>query len=138
MHNYIGEKFKEIRVQDFKLSQEEFVEEINKFVKTNYTKSEQKILLFNQNIVSVLENKSRLRNEKFITLLNYLFLKKQINPLWIILPVTNANTQRKYINNIAIDADVHQKLNDIKSLVSATNDSVYKEINDIDIILRNS
>lgn len=131
MFEYIGERFKELRTEVFNDSQDQFAKRINNRLMIKYGDTVPEKYLFNQVTISSLESKFKISKEKLILLIDYIHSTKRINPLWLLL--LNNNSQKKFIQNIVIDKNISEK----QELINQYMTNIDKEINDIDIIIKN-
>jgi len=131
MFHYLGDRFKNIRNEVYRDSQDQFAKRINDYLIRKYGTKVPNKFLFNQVIISSLESKFKISKDKLVLLINFINTSKSINPLWIFLE--NNNSQKKFIKEIIFDEGVVQKQKKIKNHM----DSIEKEINDISIIVEN-
>jgi len=131
MFHYLGDRFKNIRNEVYRDSQDQFAKRINDYLIRKYGTKVPNKFLFNQVIISSLESKFKISKDKLVILINFINTSKSINPLWIFLE--NNNSQKKFIKEIIFDEGVIQKQKKIKNHM----DSIEKEINDISIIVEN-
>lgn len=131
MFNYIGERFKSIRIDVFEESQKEFAQSINQFILLKYSKDDYNELKFSQNLISTFENDSIIKRNKLIVLFNYLYQKKRINSSWLLLE--NNNTQRKFLTKI----EIPQNIVSIQESIKENMNNIQRKLNDIDIIIEN-
>lgn len=130
--NNLGLRFKYIRNDIFNESQEFFCDKINEYIKIHFGKVEYNELHFTQPLISAFEKESRISLKKFLLLLNYLYVKKNINPSWLILK--NNNNHPKYLKQLEIDKTVLDIVFNIQTKYNEMNN----DLNDLSIIIDNS
>lgn len=130
--DFIGLRFKRIREDIFGLSQTLMAEEINDFIEKKYGKKQLASSGFNQNVISVLELNSKIRRDKFMILIQFLYTEKRINPSWFTLEKNES--QPLYLTRLVIDSNLIEKQKEIKEYAEKINQT----INDIDIVIQNS
>lgn len=131
--DFIGGRIKKMREEIFEgMSQTDFATEINEYVDNNYKPSEKESLHFNQILVSVAENKSKIRQDKFTLLLNFLYDTKRINPAWMVIEKNKALPM--YITTLVIDSTLVEK----QEMLIEYGKKINQTINDIGIVIENS
>lgn len=130
--DFIGLRFKRIREDIFGLSQTLMSDEINDFIKKKYGKKQVETSGFNQNVISLLELNSKIRRDKFMILIQFLYTEKRINPSWFTLEQNES--QPLYLTRLVIDSNLIEKQKEIREHAEKINQT----INDIDIVIQNS
>lgn len=131
-NNYLGERFKDIRNDIFEESQEYFCEKINEYILGLYGKREFKDLHFTQPLLSSFEKDSKILFKKYNILLSYLYVKKNINPAWLILQ--NNKNQPKFLKQLEIDKTIVELIGNVELKYNSISD----DLNAIRIIIDNS
>lgn len=130
--NYIGRRFKQIRIELFEESQEFFCENINNYIIETYGKKRFKKLHFTQPVLSSFENDSKMLFVKYNLLLTYLYHKKNLNPAWLILE--NNQHQPKFLKQLEIDKTIVELIKNVENKYNQISD----DLNAIRIIIDNS
>ena len=97
-----------------------------------YGKNEFKELHFTQPLLSSFEKDSKIIFKKYNLLLSYLYVKKNINPAWLILE--NNNNQPKFLKQLEIDKTIVELILNVEKKY----DSISDDLNAIRIIIDNS
>ena len=80
----IGTRIRTIRTEIFRDNQNDFCKRLNIYLEQNFEVVPQKER-FTQNTISVLEKDSAVTSQKLIWIINFLYDRRSINPLFLIL-----------------------------------------------------
>lgn len=130
----LGNRIKYIRTDILKESQNDFCDNLNSYIKSNYSKEMINIdsLLFMQSMISQIENDKNLRMIRLVIILNYFHQRSRINPNWLILD--NNNSSPLFITKIEIDSSLVEIYENIKN----HSKEILNRISDLSIIIENS
>lgn len=130
--DFIGLRVKKLREEVVNASQEELASLINDYTLRRQGGKIAKELIFNQAILSRLEQFSKVRKDKLALLVNYFYAEHRINPSWLMLESNKSHPM--FITKLIIDKSLIEKQKEIKGYA----DKINQVINDIDIIVQNS
>ncbi|NAS11490.1 hypothetical protein [Poritiphilus flavus] len=130
-HPFLGKRIRRIRKEVFAQSQVEFAEMLNDYLKSRDIVDKRN--MFTQNTITKMETENSLTAGKLITLLNFLYEKKQINPSWLLLEFNKS--QPPYLNKLSDGKNSSEIQAEIKSYQMKIDQGIDKILNLYGLIL---